>query len=118
MRLVSRPNIAAGIEHLDAVPLEALVAAARNAMQTRPADPPADDVVTPFTITIDEQIDLIIHSLSSQSQLSFLSLLATAYSRQEIVVTLMAVLELIKRQQIQARQERMFGEIVILPLTS
>lgn len=118
VRLASRPNIAAGIEHLDAVPLEALVAAARNAMQTRPTAPPADDVVTPFTITIDEQIDLIIHSLSSQSQLSFSSLLATAYSRQEIVVTLMAVLELIKRQQIQARQERMFGEIVILALTS
>jgi chromatin segregation and condensation protein Rec8/ScpA/Scc1 (kleisin family) len=39
-----------------------------------------------------------------------------ATHRLEIVVTLLAVLELIKRRQVTARQASLFGEIEILPV--
>lgn len=118
VRLAPQPRLETGIEHLEAVPLDALVAAARRAMQARPSAPPVNDVVQPLVITIDEQIDLIVSRLNRQPSLTFESLLTTAYTRQEVIVTLIALLELIKRQQVQARQERMFGEIVILALHS
>ena len=42
--------------------------------------------------------------------------LSQARYRVEIIVTLLAVLELIKRQKIQVKQEQMFGEILIEPV--
>jgi segregation and condensation protein A len=113
VRLAPAPHLEAGIEHLEPVSLEALLAAARQAMQARPPTPPIDDVVAPLIFTIDDQIELITRSLARQPRISFTGLLTEAYSRQEVVVTLLAVLELIKQHKIQARQERMFGEIVI-----
>ena len=44
---------------------------------------------------------------------TFRALLRNARHRVEIIVTLLAVLELIKRDQIQVSQERLFGEITI-----
>ena len=61
--------------------------------------------------SMDEEIDELRDNLTS-----FVNLLTSAYSRQEVAVTLFAVLELIKRQEVQARQTRMFGEIVISPI--
>jgi len=44
---------------------------------------------------------------------SFRSLLEQGASRLEIVVTFLAMLELVKRYRIQAQQEGLFGEIEI-----
>jgi segregation and condensation protein A len=118
VRLAPPPHlgIGAGLEHLEPVSLEVFLTAARRALKTPPPAPSVDGVVAPFTITIDDQIKLIAQSLARQPQISFTGLLTVAHSRQEISVTLLAVLELIKQLKIQARQERMFGEIVILAL--
>jgi len=116
VRLASPPRVEARIEHLEPVSLGELLAAARRAMQARPPAPPVDGVVTPFSITIGDQIHLITHTLTRQTQISFTRLLTETYSRQEVSITLLAVLELIKQYKVQARQEQMFGEIVILPL--
>jgi segregation and condensation protein A len=115
VRLAPPPRLETRIEHLDAVSLDELLAAARRAMQTRPPDPTVDDVVAPFSLTIDDQIQLINHALTRQARISFNQLLTDAYSRQEVSVTFLAVLEMIKQLKIQARQDRMFGEIIILP---
>ncbi len=115
VRLAPPPRLETRIEHLDAVSLDELLAAARRAMQTRPPAPTVDDVVAPFSLTIDDQMQLINHTLTRQARISFNQLLTDAYSRQEVSVTFLAVLEMIKQHKIQARQDRMFGEIVILP---
>lgn len=116
VRLVPQPQIITGIEHLEPVSLEALLAAARRAMQVRPATPAANGVVVPFTLSIDDQIALVTETLSRQSQVSFVNLLTTAHTRQEVAVTLLAILELIKQRKVLVQQARMFGEILISPL--
>jgi segregation and condensation protein A len=116
IRLVPQPQIKAGIEYLEPVSLEDLLTAAHRVMQMRPPTPPADGVVAPFTLSMNDQITLITQTLGRQSHVSFFNLLTSAYNRQEVAVTLLAVLELIKRQKVQARQTQMFGEIVISPI--
>ena len=46
----------------------------------------------------------------------FRSLLQFTRNRVEIIVTLQAVLELLKRHQVLAEQSLLFGEIVIRPI--
>ena len=108
---------AAGIEYLEPVPMEALLAAAHRAMQTRPSTPDVGEIVAPINITIRDQIERITHTLTQQLKVSFTDLLTPTYSRQEVAVTLLALLELIKRREIKVRQERRFGKIILLPVS-
>jgi segregation and condensation protein A len=115
VRLAPAPRLETRVEHLEAVSLDELLAAARRALHMHPPAPTVDAVVSPFSLTIDDQIQLITHTLARQARVSFDQLLTDACSRQEVSVTFLAVLEMIKRLKVQARQERMFGEIVIMP---
>jgi len=68
-------------------------------------------------VTIRDQIRLIARSLRAGSgQIGFQAMLSQAQSRMEIVVTFLAVLELIKRRKIEARQEQPFGDIQLVVL--
>jgi segregation and condensation protein A len=96
--------------------LESLLVAAHRALQIRSDTRSANDIVPPFSLTIEDQIELITETLRQQSRVSFSELLTSAYSRYEVVVTLLALLELIKQRRILAHQERVFGEIALLRL--
>jgi segregation and condensation protein A len=56
---------------------------------------------------------LMLDRLLTSDQLVFQELLAQTFSRLEIAVTLLALLELIKLGQVGVYQERLFGSIVI-----
>ncbi len=71
--------------------------------------------ITPYTVTIADKIARISKCLRSQKALTFLSLLDDANSRIEAIVTLLAILEMIRSGQVSVRQESLFGEIVIVP---
>lgn len=114
VRLAPLPRVEPGIEHLESVPLDALVAAARRVLRTIPEPASADGVVEPFSITIQEKINVIDTTLSHRRRISFVELLTSSYTRQEVIVTLLAVLELIKQLKIGAYQDRMFGEIILM----
>lgn len=75
--------------------------------------PPVGEVVSPVTVTIDEQIELIKQKLSQRRQIRFRQLLSAATTRVEIIVTLLAVLELIKQDQITVKQEKLFSAIIL-----
>lgn len=95
--------------------LEELLAAARAAfaaLDAAPVEIPRGMVV-PFNLTIQDQIVHIRQVTSAAQRVTFRGLLSRAQHRLEIIVTLLAVLELIKRQQIQVSQEGAFGEIYI-----
>ena len=99
---------------LEDVSLADLVEAVRRALDVRPPIPSVSEVVTPFTVTIAEKMALIEERLERQRRVSFDRLLDQASSRLEIIITFLAVLELIKLNGVKVQQERLFGEIVIL----
>ena len=98
---------------LEDVSLADLVEAVQRALDVRPALPSVSEVVTPFTFTVAEKMAFIEETLRRRKTVNFSHLLDQATSRLEIVVTLLAVLELIKLRGIEVQQERLFGEIII-----
>lgn len=99
---------------LEGVSLADLVEAVRLALNVRPPTPSVSEVVTPFTVTVAEKMALIEERLERQRRVSFNHLLDQAASRLEIIVTFLAVLELVKLNGVEVQQERLFGEIFIL----
>jgi len=61
--------------------------------------------------TVSDKIDLIMKMMSSGVPLKFMELFSDAASRAEIVVTFLALLELIRLKQLKAIQDEPFGEI-------
>jgi segregation and condensation protein A len=61
--------------------------------------------------TIDEKIEVILSSLAVNGQVSFRDLFKGMSSRFEVIVTFIAMLELMKRLVITVRQETAFGNI-------
>jgi segregation and condensation protein A len=66
-------------------------------------------------ITIREKIQAILLAVKSASSTSFRSVLIT-HSRAEIVITFLAMLELVKRHIIEARQNNLFEDILLKSL--
>ncbi len=97
------------------VSLADFLAAAARAFAIRPAAQPVNGVVAPFTVTIHDQIGLIARLTAGGRPITFSGLLQHARHRVEVIVTLMAVLELLKRRKVTASQDALFGEIVIAP---
>ena len=94
-----------------------LLEAVRRALALAPDKPALGTVVAAPRVTIRDQIRLIAGALQTQNgRASFQGLLAGAATRLEIVVTFLAVLELIKRRKIEARQLQPFGEIELLSI--
>lgn len=94
-----------------------LLAAARTAFKssTLPTKIP-DGMVVPFNLTIHDQIHRIKEITAGGNRITFRALLGEVRHRLEIIVTLLAVLELIKRRQVNVCQDAAFGEIVIEPV--
>jgi len=63
--------------------------------------------------TVSEKIEELIKAINERTQLKFSALFASASSRSEVVVTFLALLELIRLKQIVAVQSEQFGEIEI-----
>lgn len=103
--------------HLDmsGVTLNDLVKAAWQILGAQNTLPALSQVVSMPRITIRERIHTIVEALKVYGSTSFQGLL-TNKSRIEIVVTFLAMLELIKRDAIQAEQTGLFGDINLLPI--
>lgn len=65
--------------------------------------------------TVSEKIETILGRIRTTSRLRFTELFSDATSRMEVVVTFLAVLELIRLRQIEVGQSESFGEIEITP---
>ncbi len=97
---------------LSEITLPDLVLAARDIFFSKKL-PELSQVVNMPRITIREKIKLLIQTLSSSSKVGFRSLFQPRANRVEIVVTFLAMLELVKRHIVEARQETLFGDIEI-----
>jgi len=67
-------------------------------------------------ISIDERIGHIRGLLTEQLSLSFQNFLKTATSRVEVIVNILAVLELAKQRELVFEQEDLFSEIKVLKI--
>ena len=97
---------------LGATTADDLLAAVQEALDALPA-PPVGEVVGRVTVTITEQITKIERYLIQRRRVRFREVLSEATTRVEVIVTLLALLELIKQDRVQVSQERLFGEIII-----
>ncbi len=70
-------------------------------------------VITAPRITIREKITWIAERLGQTPKTTFKSLLDRQATRLEVVVTFLALLELVKRYRVSARQEGLFNDIEI-----
>jgi len=100
---------------LEGITLDDLLQAVREALEVLPPAPPVNDVVAPLIVTVDEKIELIQTRIARAGRVSFRQLIRKARSRVEVIVTFLAVLEMIKRRLVDARQEALFGDVVIVP---
>jgi segregation and condensation protein A len=94
--------------------------ALKRALARIPVEEPAPQV-KPYTVTVAERIESVRTFLANRredvgepSQVSFALLLEDGSSRIEIIVTFLAVLELVKQRELVARQDATFGEIVLV----
>jgi segregation and condensation protein A len=112
LRVAPPPKVEAKLD-LSNLTLEALLAAANSVYAKGQAKEPLASVIAAPKITIREKIDLISKTLKAISHASFRSLLGEKPTRLEIVVTFLALLELVKRYRVEARQESIFSDIQI-----
>ncbi len=95
------------------VSLAELLTAFKRVLDAHPPTPPVDDVVSPVTVRIADCIQRIQEMLKDQPRVRFTAIMRTARSRLEVIVSFMAVLEMVKQQRLRATQEYRFGEIYL-----
>lgn len=100
--------------NLGDVDLAALLQAVRRALAVKPEPAEVNTVISREVITIGKQINVIRHKLATSNRLKFNDVLTGARSRVEVIVTLLAVLELVKRRVVDVEQLEDFGEIDII----
>lgn len=72
------------------------------------------EVARPRQLTIEDQMGILRERLDRRKPFLFAEALSNARDRTEVAVTLLALLELIKRREAQAYQTRMFGPIEVM----
>ena len=115
IRVAPPPKIEAKLD-LSNVTVDMLIKAVRNVLEIEPPGPPVGTVVKPFTLTIRDQMNLIERILRYRPSISFKRMLRRARDRVEIIVTFLAVLELLRRRKVDVVQDQLFGDILILPV--
>lgn len=112
LRIAPPPKVEPKLD-LSNITLEKLVAAAEEAFAKEKAKKPLATVISAPRVTIREKIDMISKVMKDLQHSSFSALTKDSTSRLEIVVTFLAMLELIKRYRVQAHQEGLFSDIEI-----
>lgn len=112
LRVAPPPKIEPKLD-LSNITLERLVGAAQEAFAKERDKQPLGSIIAAPRVTIREKIELITKTMNEMGRSTFRALLNQGASRLEVVVTFLAMLELVKRYRIQARQETLFSDIEI-----
>lgn len=111
-RLVPSPNLEPRLAPNEGE-LGDLVEAMWQLLQARGPEAPVDQVVSPVTVTIAQQMGLIERRLAAEGSIRFRDILRACKYRSEIVVTFLAILEMVKQRRIDVAQESLYGDILI-----
>lgn len=108
------PQLDFGVD-LSGLTFDDLLAAAHWVFSQSNDFPELSSVVPPPRVTIREKIGLIAEFLRRHREGTFEQLLGGRRYRLDVVVTFLALLELVKRQMVVAQQEALFGQIAFEP---
>ncbi len=78
----------------------------------KPMDP-LPKVTVDHSISIKQKIDSIRNLLNSGKELSFKNLLSSAQNKTEVIVSFLAILELVKSQSVRFRQVDAFADLLV-----
>jgi segregation and condensation protein A len=112
VRLAAPPHLEQSLD-LGEHTLQDLLAAVRQALQIKPPEPSVNGALPPLTVTLADRVALILEETARNRTVSFLSLVRQATSRLELIVTLLALLEVVKQRRVSMRQDVPFGDISI-----
>jgi len=112
LRVAPPPKVEPKLD-LTNLTLEKLVSAAEEAFAKDRNKQPLGVIIAAPRVTIREKIDLITRVMKEVEHSTFRALLQPGASRLEIVVTFLAMLELVKRYHIYANQSELFSDIEI-----
>ncbi|MCL4562570.1 MAG: segregation/condensation protein A [Chloroflexi bacterium] len=115
LRLAPPPKFEEKVD-LTGIGINDLVNAALGIFFPNQDRPSVSSVVTIPLVTIRNKMQTILTALLKQGQVTFGKMVGVTRSRMEIVVTFLAMLELIKRHVVSARQEELFSEIELSSL--
>jgi segregation and condensation protein A len=73
-------------------------------------------VVVAYRVSIRDKIKLIVKTLQARGKSRFFSLIGKSRTRLEIVVTFLAILELVKVNRVNVSQKALFEDIYLEPL--
>jgi len=110
LRLAPSPKIETNLD-MSGLGLPELISAAQDIFNSIDARPELRTVVSAPRITIRQKIRHIASSLRKYAKITFQGLFVNHPSNLEVVVTFLALLELIKRSLVQVHQETLFGDI-------
>ncbi len=112
LRLAPPPKAESRLD-MTGVSLDDLLDAAREAFAKEQEKQALGTVIRAPKVTIREKIRAISLLLRKKKQTTFNEMVRDAKSRLEIVVTFLALLELVKRYRVAARQETLFSPIQV-----
>jgi segregation and condensation protein A len=120
LRLVAPPHTEGRLD-LNGITLADLLLAALAVYSNKATEFFNNTTILVSRLSIREKIRRILQTLRDQGQSSFMTMLAKNTTNPndlhlDTIVTFLALLELIKRRMIIARQETLFADITILPL--
>ncbi len=115
LRVAPPPKVEAKLD-LSGITLADLLEAAERMYAQEQEKQSLGTVITAPKVTIREKIEMIATRLRVEHGATFRGLLGETPTRLEIVVTFLALLELVKRYRVQAQQESLFSDIAIQPM--
>lgn len=115
LRVAPPPKVEGKVD-LTGITLDDLVTAARDIFYSQANLQPLSRVVSMPRITIRERIRVILDVIREKGKSTFRAFLSPHHSRVEVVVTFLAMLELIKRHILQAQQADLFTDIELEPI--
>ena len=110
LRLAPPPKVEKRLD-LSGVTLDGLLTAVQTALARAEQLEESVSIVKPRQLTIEQQIGRLRRRLKEQKPFQFTDILSAKRNRVEVAITLLAVLELIKRQEMSAHQPELFGPI-------
>jgi len=113
VRLAGVPFLERTVD-LGDITLDDLLTAVHQVLVITPPGPSVDETIAPIIITIADQMNLIEQETAMGRPVSFRRLLGRSTSRVEVIVTLLAVLEMVKQLRVTMQQDQIFGDIMIM----